>query len=119
MDPQAGRDNGTQTIRYVSRWGFRYPGPLWLIGLLVVPILFAAGATVIDRTQMEKRLTEQAVTLLDEQGLDEIYVVFEARDATLEVPFGAEVTAPDLDRAATLVEGIVGVRIVRTGEISP
>lgn len=119
MDPQADPANGAQRVEYVTRWGYRYPGPLWLIGLLVVPILFAAGATVVDRGKMEKSLTDQSLAVLDDAGLGDIHVVFEARDATLQVPFGFEVTQAELDRAATLVEGVEGVRVVQTGAISP
>lgn len=119
MDPQAGPRSDGQIIRYQSRWGYRVPGPLWLIGLLVVPILFAAGATVVDRSQMEKSLTNKAVSALDKAGLEQIHVVFQARDATLEVPLGADVTQAELDRAEQLIAEIDGVRIVETGEISP
>ena len=85
----------------------------------MVPILFAAGATVVDRSQMEKSLTNKAVAVLDEQGLETIHVVFQARDATLEVPFGSDVTQAELDRAKKVIGEIEGVRIVQAGEISP
>ncbi len=119
MDPQVDPTNGQQVVRYQQRWGYRYPGPLWLIGLLVVPILFAAGATVVERGNLEKTLTDNSLVVLDEAGLGDIHVVFSARDATLEVPFGSDVTQAELDQAAQLIEDVDGVRIVLTGEVSP
>jgi len=93
------------------------PGALWLIGLVVVPTLFAAGATVVGRNQLEKTLTDQAVSALAEGDLSAIHVVFEARDATLEVPFGVEVTGEQVDRAKSLVEAIEGVHVVNAPEV--
>ncbi len=68
-DPQVDPTNGQQVVRYQQRWGYRYPGPLWLIGLLVVPILFEPAPTVVERGNLEKTLTDNSLVVLDEAGL--------------------------------------------------
>lgn len=105
-----------RTIRYQARWGYKFPGVLWWVALLVVPILFAAFVSAYNRDELETDLTNRSLTALEEAGLDEIHVVFFARDATLDVPLGEDVTQDQLDRAVEIVEGVEGVRSVQARE---
>lgn len=105
-----------RTIRYQERWGYKFPGVLWWVALLVVPILFAAFVSSYNRADLETDLTTRSLTALDEAGLDEIHVVFFARDATLDVPFGEDVTQEELDMAVKVVAGVEGVRSVQARE---
>lgn len=105
-----------RTIRYQARWGYKFPGVLWWVALLVVPILFAAFVSSYNRSDLETDLTDRSLTALEEAGLDEIHVVFFARDATLDVPLGEDVTQEELDRAVEIVEGVEGVRTVQARE---
>ncbi|MGL5811619.1 MAG: hypothetical protein ACRCYQ_16890 [Nocardioides sp.] len=98
--------------RAVVRWGWRLPGPLWLVGLVVAPVIFAAGATVTDRGRMERELVRAGLAALEREDLDRLHLIFEARDATVEVPAGVEVTSADLARAKAVLEAIDGVRVV-------
>ncbi len=112
MEPQDVPAEAERTIRYRERWGFKFPGVLWWVALLIVPIIFAALVSAYNRSSIEVQLTDQSIAALAKAGITDIHVVFEARDATLDIPFGVSVTAAQMDAAVEIVEGIEGVRIV-------
>lgn len=112
MEPQNSPGGAQRTIRYQARWGYKFPGVLWWVALLVVPIIFAALVSAYNRSSLETDLTDRSLTALQEAGLVDIHVVFLGRDATLDVPFGVDVTEEELDRAVKIVEGVEGVRLV-------
>lgn len=116
MDPQVDPHNATYRLRYETRWGHRFPGGLWLVGLLLVPIMVAALGSALNRSEIEADLTDRALEALADEGIVQIHVVFEARDATLDIPFGVDVPPGQLERAVEIVEGIRGVRVVRASE---
>lgn len=112
MEQQNRPVGAERTIRYQARWGYKFPGVLWWVALLVVPIIFAALVSAYNRKSVETDLTDRSLIALEEAGLDEIHVVFEARDGTLDVPLGVEVTEEELARAVEIVVGVEGVRVV-------
>ena len=116
MDPQLDPNESTYRLRYETRWGHRLPGGLWLLGLLLVPIMVAALGSALFRNDIETQLTDQALEALEAEGIDKIHVVFDARDATLQIPYGVEVSPADLARAVKVVEAIDGVRVVNASD---
>ncbi len=116
MDPQLDPKESAYRLRYETRWGHRFPGGLWLLGLLLVPIMVAALGSALYRNDIETQLTDQALDVLEAEGITRIHVVFEARDATLDVPYGVEVPPAELERAIELVEAIDGVRVVNASD---
>lgn len=116
MDRQLDPHGSTYRLRYETRWGHRFPGGLWLLGLLLVPIMVAALGSALYRNDIETELTDRALQELESEGITKIHVVFEARDATLDVPYGVEVPPEELERAIELVEAIDGVRVVNASD---
>jgi hypothetical protein len=105
--------------RYATTWGYRFPGVIWWVALVIIPILFAALGSAMNRGSIEADLTSRSVTALQEAGIENIHVRFEVRDASLDVLHGVNVAEDELARAKRIVAAIDGVRIVTAANNNP
>jgi len=83
-------------------------GWIWLIPIaLVVTFVLAIGITWQQKTGVQTRLTSDSRSALAAVGLADGKISFDGRDASL-----SDFPADQIDRAAAVVRGVAGVRVV-------
>ncbi len=114
MDPQ---DNEVRTTRTTvehdteSRWAHKNPGGLWWLALAAIPLVLAALGSVVRADGIETDLKVSSLAALKAQGMDDVSVSFDGRDASLSLPSGSTLSGEDLERARALVADLDGVRV--------